>query len=64
MGVNAFKKHDLRHSYGSILLNAGFDIKYVSEQMGHESIAMTLEVYHHLLANTEETNKNKYYENY
>lgn len=63
-GVNAFKNHDLRHSYGSILLNDGFDIKYVSEQMGHESIAITLETYHHLLSNTEEVNKKRYYEKY
>lgn len=62
--VSPFRNHDLRHTFGSVLLNDGFNIKYVSEQMGHESIAITLEVYHHLLANTEETNKNKYYENY
>lgn len=29
-----FTNHELRHSYGSNLIHDGFDIKYVSEQMG------------------------------
>lgn len=59
-----FTNHELRHSYGSNLINDGFDIKYVSEQMGHESISVTLSVYHHLLSDTKEQNRLKYYNNY
>ena len=59
-----FTNHELRHSYGSNMLNDGFDIKYVSEQMGHESIAVTLSTYHHLISKTAEENKNKYYNFY
>lgn len=62
--VPYFTNHELRHSYGSNLLNDGFDIKFVSEQMGHESIAVTLSVYHHLLQKAAEENKRNYYNNY
>lgn len=56
-----FTNHDLRHTYGSTLLSKGFDIKFVSEQMGHDSIDVTLRIYHHILSNVLQQNVNKLY---
>ena len=41
--------HDLRHSCASILLKAGVHVKVVSERLGHSTIAITLDLYSHLL---------------
>ncbi len=43
------------------MLSKGFDIKFVSEQMGHQSIAITLETYHHILSEVQKTNAKKLY---
>ena len=59
-----FTLHELRHSFGSNMIKNGFDIKYVSEQMGHESIGVTMKVYHHLLKSVEEEQRKKYYESF
>jgi integrase len=39
--------HDLRHTYAVTALQAGDDVKAVSENMGHHSVAFTLDVYGH-----------------
>lgn len=39
--------HGFRHSYASLLINKGYDIRFVSEQLGHSSIAMTQNIYSH-----------------
>lgn len=41
--------HDLRHSVATILFAAGIDLKVISELLGHSSIAVTSDVYAHLL---------------
>lgn len=41
--------HDLRHSYASMLIHQGANIKYVQRQLGHANIQMTLNTYSHLL---------------
>lgn len=41
--------HDLRHSHASLLLAQGASIKLVSQRLGHTTIAMTMDVYAHLL---------------
>jgi integrase len=40
--------HDLRHTFASLLLQAGEPIPYVKEQLGHSSIKTTVDVYGHL----------------
>ncbi len=40
-----FSPHSLRHSYASILLAEGEDLVYVQEQLGHASIAVTVDTY-------------------
>jgi integrase len=41
--------HALRHFYASALLDAGENIKAVSEYMGHADPGLTLRVYAHLM---------------
>jgi len=41
--------HDLRHTYGSLLLDQGEDLVYVSRQLGHSNISITADVYSHLI---------------
>lgn len=40
--------HDLRHSFAAISLQNGDDIKTVSENLGHATVAFTLDVYGHV----------------
>ena len=37
--------HDLRHTFGSLLIAEGQDIVFVSKQLGHEDVSTTLDVY-------------------
>jgi len=41
--------HDLRHSYASILIEQGENLKYIQSQLGHSSPTVTLNVYAHLM---------------
>jgi len=41
--------HDLRHSYASILIEQGENLKYIQTQLGHASPTVTLNVYAHLM---------------
>jgi integrase len=41
--------YDLRHTAATLVLTAGISRKIVSEQLGHASVAFTLEVYSHVL---------------
>lgn len=54
-----FSFHGLRHSHGSYLLSQGVDIKYISKRLGHKNLAITLNVYTHVLERlkTEEAAK-------
>jgi len=48
-GLRRFRFHDLRHTFGSLLIQSGAPLPYVSEQMGHASIQITADIYVHLL---------------
>ncbi|MDM8323461.1 tyrosine-type recombinase/integrase [Bifidobacterium pullorum] len=37
--------HSLRHTYASIAIKAGADVKTLQAQLGHATAAMTLDVY-------------------
>ena len=37
--------HDLRHTYATVAIASGVDVKTVSSVLGHSSAAMTLDVY-------------------
>jgi site-specific recombinase XerD len=47
-GLSPIRLHDLRHSVASILLAQGVHPKVVSEQLGHATIALTLDTYSHV----------------
>jgi integrase len=48
-GLRRFRFHDLRHSFGSLLIQDGASLAYVKEQMGHSSIQVTVDTYGHLI---------------
>lgn len=43
-----FRQHDLRHTYCTMLYDAGVDVKSAQAWMGHTSPQTTLEIYTHL----------------
>ena len=45
--------HDLRHTYASLLIEQGENIKYIQTQLGHSSPIVTLNVYAHLMKDTK-----------
>lgn len=45
IGCPECRFHDLRHSYAMASLRAGDDIKTVQENLGHSTIAMTMDIY-------------------
>lgn len=56
MVIEGFTAHYLRHTHATNLLNAGCDILYVKEQMGHSKIEITLNIYTHLTPQTISNN--------
>jgi integrase len=48
-GLRRFRLHDLRHTFGSLLIQDGASLTYVKEQMGHSSIQITVDTYGHLI---------------
>ena len=53
-GFFGSRLHDLRHTHATMLLRAGVHPKVVSERLGHASIAITLDVYSHVLPGMQE----------
>ncbi len=47
--MRKFRFHDLRHTFGSLLIQDGASLAYVKEQMGHSSIQITVDTYGHLI---------------
>jgi integrase len=48
-GLPPIRIHDLRHSYASIALARGVHPKVVQEALGHSTIAVTLDLYSHVV---------------
>ena len=48
--------HSLRHSFASLLIDGGADVKAVQGLLGHASATMTLDVYSHSLASVHGKN--------
>jgi integrase len=48
-GLRRIRLHDLRHSFGSLLLASGASPREVMELLGHSNIAMTMDVYAHVI---------------
>ena len=47
--LQAIRFHDLRHTYASLMIEQGENIKYIQSQLGHSSPTVTLNVYAHLI---------------
>ncbi len=47
--VRQIRIHDMRHTAATLMIRSGVNIKVVSEQLGHSSIRVSLDVYGHLL---------------
>jgi integrase len=48
-GMRRLDLHAARHTFASRLIQNGANLKYVSEQLGHASIAITVDTYGHLI---------------
>ncbi len=46
--IPVIRFHDLRHSYATMLLQAGVNIKTISQMLGHSDISTTLNIYSHV----------------
>jgi integrase len=44
-GLTAVSMHVLRHTYASVLIAGGCNVKYAQQQLGHTSASMTLDTY-------------------
>lgn len=53
-GIGKVRFHDLRHTYASLLIDQGENIKYIQNQLGHSSPSVTLNVYAHLMKATNQ----------
>lgn len=51
--VHRYTLYSLRHAYASLQIDLGISEKALQERMGHESIAMTMDIYGHLWKNRE-----------
>lgn len=49
IGLPRIRFHELRHTYASLLLDDGADLKYVSAILGHASVGFTGDIYAHLM---------------
>lgn len=52
--ARAYRWHDLRHHYASVLIAGGENPKVVSKRLGHKDVAFTMRIYAHLFAEAEE----------
>ena len=58
-GVEDFNFHSLRHTFATAYVEAGFDVKSLSEILGHSSVKITLELYVHSSYKLKRTNIEK-----
>lgn len=52
-GVPPIRFHDLRHTHATLLLRQGVHPKVVAERLGHAHVSLTLEIYSHVLPDTQ-----------
>ena len=58
-GLPKLTLHGLRHAYATLGLITGISPKIVSEALGHSTIAITLDLYSHILPSMKEEHANQ-----
>ena len=58
-GIQTIKFHGLRHTFATRCIELGFDIKSLSEILGHSSVNITLNRYVHPSMDLKQKNMNK-----
>ena len=53
-GVPGIRFHDLRHSFATLSLEQGMDIKTVSHMLGHTDAGFTINTYMHVTDSMQE----------
>lgn len=46
-GAPHIRLHDVRHTYATLSLDAGIDLKIVSDRLGHANVYVTAQIYGH-----------------
>lgn len=59
MVIQGFTAHYLRHTHATNLFDAGCNVVYVKEQMGHKDIETTLGIYTHVSQKNKDRNSQK-----
>lgn len=59
IGIPSTRFHDLRHTYATLSLQNGDDIKTVSENLGHATVAFTLDTYGHVTEKMKQDSANR-----
>lgn len=59
-GLNSLPIHSTRHTHAVLQLEAGADMKYVQERLGHGSMQITSDVYAHISKKIEKNNMDRY----
>lgn len=54
--------HSLRHTHAVLLMEAGTDMKYIQERLGHGSMQITADVYSHISKKIDQSSMRKYEE--
>ena len=52
-GLPELRFHDLRHTFATLALQSGVDVKTVSGMLGHFSAGFTLDTYAHVTSEIE-----------
>lgn len=53
-GLPNIRVHDLRHYHASMLLASGVNPKLVQERLGHSTIALTMDIYSHVIPSMQD----------
>ena len=59
MGMEGFRFHDLRHSYATLCLSEGVDIKTLQSNLGHHTPSFTMEQYGHCTDEMKQASANR-----
>jgi integrase len=55
LGLPMIRFHDLRHTFATMLISKGVNIKVVSEILGHANVSITLRIYAHVLPHMQDS---------